>query len=112
MAFRHRACVRACHFVTPFMQKKRAEIEKNVAAARASFQMRAVEREAMQLVRQFHAAPIRQQAHAATKLVEFCSRQPHGREWQDAGGRAGVVAALVSAILGILLLRKFSTAQD
>ena len=59
--------------------------------------MQAVEREAAQLVRQFHAAPPRQQARVATTLVEFCSRQPEGREWQDALGRAGVVAALVQA---------------
>jgi len=84
--------------VTPFAQKKRAEIEKNVAAARARFQMQAVEREAAQLVRQFHAAPFRQQAHVDKTLVEFCCRQPHGREWQDAGGRAGVVVALVQVL--------------
>jgi hypothetical protein len=49
--------------------------------------MQAVERKATQLVRQFHAAPPRQQVHAATALVEFCNRQPEGREWQDAGCR-------------------------
>ena len=54
------------------------------------------EREAEQLVRQFHAAPPRRQAHVATTLLEFCNRQPRGSEWQDCGGRAGVVAALVS----------------
>ena len=59
--------------------------------------MQAVEREAAKLVRQFHAAPPRQQAHVATTLVEFCSMQPQGREWQDAGGRAGVVATLAHA---------------
>jgi len=66
------------------------------------FQMQAVELEAAQLVRQFHAAPSRQQAHVATTLVKFCSKQPQGRdphvrEWQDASGRAGVVAALAQA---------------
>ena len=60
--------------------------------------MQAVEREAAQLVRQFHAAPPRQQAQVASTLVEFCSRQPRGIEWhQDACGRAGVVAALTQA---------------
>ena len=101
MAFRHRACVRACHFVTPFIQKKRAEIEKNVAAARAKhaeFQMHAVEREAAQLVRQFRTAPPQHQARLALALVEFCCRQPQERQWQDAGGRAGVVSVLVQAL--------------
>ena len=60
--------------------------------------MQAVHHEAVQLVRQFHTAPPQHQAHLATALVKFCSRQPQGREWQDAGGRAGVVAALVQAV--------------
>ena len=61
--------------------------------------MQAVHREAVQLVRQFHAAPPRQQPQVATALVNFCSRYPQGREaeWQDAAGRAGVVVALVQA---------------
>ena len=59
--------------------------------------MQAVEREVAQLVRKFHAAPPRQQAHVATTLVKFCHRQPQGKEWQDVGGRAGVVAALAQA---------------
>jgi hypothetical protein len=59
--------------------------------------MQAVELEAAQLVRQFHAAPPRQQAHVATTLLEFCSRQPYGKEWHDASGRAGVVAAVAEA---------------
>ena len=100
IALRRRACAHARHFVTPFAQKKRAEIEKNVAAARAKhaeFHMHAVEREAAQLVRRFHAAPSRQQAHVARTLVEFCRSQPQEREWQDVGGRAGVVPALTQA---------------
>jgi hypothetical protein len=66
--------------------------------------MQAVELEAAQLVRKFHAAPPRQRAHVATTLVKFCYRQLQGRqwqpqekEWQDVGGRAGVVAALAQA---------------
>ena len=60
--------------------------------------MQTVERDAAQLARQFHAAPPRQQAHLATVLVKFCNRQPQGREWQDAAGRAAVVAAIVQAL--------------
>ena len=59
--------------------------------------MQAVEREAANLARQFHAAPPQQQALVATPLVKLWSRQPPGikwQEWQDAGGRAGVVAVL------------------
>ena len=101
MALRRRACAHARRFVTPFQQKKRAEIEKNMAAARAkhkAFQMHAVEREAAQLVRRFHAAPSRQQAHVARALVEFCRSQPQERERQNVGGWAGVVAALKQAV--------------
>jgi hypothetical protein len=60
--------------------------------------MQAVEREAGRLVRKFHAAPPQQQADAAIALVEFCDRQPLGREWRDAGGRVGIVTAIVQAV--------------
>ncbi len=63
--------------------------------------MQEVEREAAQLVQQFLAATPQQQAHAAATLVKFCIRQPDGIEWQDAGGRTGIVAAVVHAAKSI-----------
>ncbi len=60
--------------------------------------MQAVERSAAQLALQLHAAPPRHQVAVATALVKFCNRQPQGREWQDAAGRAAVVAAIVQAV--------------
>ena len=60
--------------------------------------MQTLEREAGQLVRQFHAAPPQKQTHAAIALVEFCNRQPRGREWRDACGRVGFVTAIALAV--------------
>ena len=68
------------------------------AAHHPALQMQAVQREAELLVGQLRAAASpQQQASAARALVAFCEKQQYGKEWSDAGGRAGVPAALVQA---------------
>ena len=59
------------------------------------------QREAGQLVEQLcTAASPQQHASAARALVTFCGKQKSGKEWSDAGGRAGVpAAALVQAAM-------------
>ena len=60
--------------------------------------MQAVPGEVELLVRQMRdAASPQQQASAAHALVAFCAKQEYSKEWLDAGGRAGVPAALVQA---------------
>ena len=60
--------------------------------------MQAVKLQAQSLVAQLRAADSdHQQATAARALVDFCSTQKYSKEWQDAGGEAGVPAALVQA---------------
>jgi hypothetical protein len=53
--------------------------------------------EAHKLVRQFHYANFQQQASAATALIDFCLGKVGSDMWQDACGRAGVLAALLQS---------------
>lgn len=60
--------------------------------------MQTVEQEAARLVRQFLDCAPQLSAPAARALVDFCHKQECGDQWQDAGGRAGVVGALLQAV--------------
>jgi hypothetical protein len=58
--------------------------------------MTAAQHNAQSLVQQLRAAAsAEKQAIAARALVDFCSSQPYSTEWQNAGEKAGVPAALV-----------------
>ena len=59
--------------------------------------MQTVEQEAARFVRQFLDSAPELSAPAALALVDFCFKQECGDEWQEVGGRAGVVGALVQA---------------
>jgi centrosomal protein CEP164 len=53
--------------------------------------------EAHKLVREFNDANSQQQASAATALIDFCLGKVGSEMWQDACGRAGVLAALLQS---------------